>query len=336
MVTQSLPHEAGAAPGGRLRPINPARDLGAIARLIEVAFADELSPGGHAVMRELQTLNVLGPFIWLLARISPAFDELLSGFVWEEHGTIVGNTTLTRAEGALNHWIISNVAVMPSHRRRGIAHALMAAAIEHARARHAHRILLQVRADNESARRLYFDLGFQVVEAVTELRAASLPPDLPPPSGTGPEVIVRRATLSHRHQAYEVARAAIPAGVQRVRPLRPYHFQIEEPGLLSPLVAWLTGHWREQWLAEVSGQVRGLLTVERHRGLSPDRAEWYIHPEARGQVEAALVRLALARLHGRRQVRANVPTYEEPLLALLRRSGFQEVRTLEQMVLDIR
>jgi ribosomal protein S18 acetylase RimI-like enzyme len=332
MVTQSRPHETGIAAGGRLRPINPARDLGAIARLIEIAFAEDLSPGGHAVMRDLQALNVLSPLIWFLSQVNPAFEELLSGFVWEENGTIVGNTTLTRAEGQPNYWIISNVAVMPTYRRRGIARAMVSAAIQYAREHHAHRVLLQVRADNEGARTLYYSLGFQSVEAVVELQAFR--PTLPPwePS---PQVVVRAPDRQRWHEAYDVARMARPAAVQRLRPLRAANFHVEERDLFTRMGEWIAGRWRERLWAETSGKVRGLLTIERFRGGTPDRLEGIIHPEARGLVEPDLVRAGLERVRHRRHIRANVSTYEAPLLDVLRRSGFQEIRTLEQMVLDI-
>jgi len=56
---------------------------------------------------------------------------------------------------------INNVAVKPRWRRRGIAAALLAAALEHGRARGARRAFLEVRASNLGALALYQQFGFQ-------------------------------------------------------------------------------------------------------------------------------------------------------------------------------
>jgi ribosomal-protein-alanine N-acetyltransferase len=66
-------------------------------------------------------------------------------------------------------WIVAdefhvvNVAVKPSHRRRGIAVALINALIEEARTRGALLATLEVRSRNEAAVRLYRSFGFEPV-----------------------------------------------------------------------------------------------------------------------------------------------------------------------------
>lgn len=329
MVSQSIPRDVGAR-AGRLRRLDPARDLGPLAHLIEIAFADELSFGASAIAREIQAQSFFGPVFWVLSRISATFRELLTGFVWEEGGTLVGNTTITRADGVANDWIISNVAVLPAYRRRGIADELVGAAIEYARQRGAHRILLQVRADNEAARRLYLKHGFVTVEVVSQLRASGA---APPPWQPNPRVAIRMPVPARWYEAYDLARASIPLAVQRLRPLRPDAFQVRVHARVDRLVEWLTGRRRERWWAEVDGRLRGLLTIERGRG--PSRMEFIIHPEGRGVVEPDLTRHALERLRGENRLRANVPTYQSEAIASLRECGFTEIRALEQMVLEI-
>ncbi len=60
-------------------------------------------------------------------------------------------------------WELENIAVLPGFRRRGAGAALLSALLEEAGARHAERILLEVRASNQSAIRLYGQAGFQLL-----------------------------------------------------------------------------------------------------------------------------------------------------------------------------
>jgi ribosomal-protein-alanine N-acetyltransferase len=56
---------------------------------------------------------------------------------------------------------INNIAVDPRWRRRGIATALLEAALDHGRIRGARRAFLEVRASNLGAQALYQQFGFQ-------------------------------------------------------------------------------------------------------------------------------------------------------------------------------
>jgi len=57
---------------------------------------------------------------------------------------------------------INNLAVLPSHRRQGVARALLARVLRDAAAHGAVRALLEVRRSNAEAQRLYEALGFTV------------------------------------------------------------------------------------------------------------------------------------------------------------------------------
>ncbi len=56
---------------------------------------------------------------------------------------------------------INNVAVHPRWRRRGVARALLRAALDHGRSDRAHRAILEVRASNVAAQALYRAFGFE-------------------------------------------------------------------------------------------------------------------------------------------------------------------------------
>ncbi|MEH6517436.1 MAG: ribosomal protein S18-alanine N-acetyltransferase [Halioglobus sp.] len=60
----------------------------------------------------------------------------------------------------LDELTVINILVMPSQRRRGIAKGLMAAMLENAAELGIARCLLEVRASNHAAQRLYESLGF--------------------------------------------------------------------------------------------------------------------------------------------------------------------------------
>lgn len=58
-------------------------------------------------------------------------------------------------------WELENIAVLPDYRRRGVGHALLSALLAQASSRQAERILLEVRASNQSAIHFYTASGFQ-------------------------------------------------------------------------------------------------------------------------------------------------------------------------------
>jgi ribosomal protein S18 acetylase RimI-like enzyme len=83
-------------------------------------------------------------------------------------GSVAGYVKLGRKTelAASEHVVaVNGIAVDPAFRRRGVASALLDAAIAEARSRGARRLTLRVLGPNEPARRLYESAGF-VVEGV--------------------------------------------------------------------------------------------------------------------------------------------------------------------------
>ncbi len=60
-------------------------------------------------------------------------------------------------------WELENIAVLPEFRRKGVAGGLLSALLVQARSLLAERILLEVRASNQPAIRLYHASGFQIL-----------------------------------------------------------------------------------------------------------------------------------------------------------------------------
>ena len=170
-----------------VRQIDVRRDLRAIAELIGDAFANELDASGQASLRELRSLSRLGPLLYLMVPPNGELGGFLRGFVWEADGEIVGNITIQQADYGGSRWMIANVAVRQDYRNRGIAGALMQAALTRIKELGGEWVVLQVDENNEIARRIYQRLDFNDVITSTSLRNPQvLPipiPDTPLPDG---------------------------------------------------------------------------------------------------------------------------------------------------------
>jgi ribosomal protein S18 acetylase RimI-like enzyme len=333
MVSHTVAHSSASLPPN-VRPTDPSRDLGAVAFIIEVAFAEELVPGAGAITRELRWLGSLGPLVRFVSIAIPGVVDVLGGYVWEENGQVVGNINVAASDYGNRHWVISNVAVLPAYRRHGIARALMDAALEHARMRGASRISLQVRNDNAGARHLYETLGFRTIDTNTELYAEYIQrADLPVPASE--DVMITPPDHGRWYEAYEVARAAIPGYVQQLRPLRPAAFRHRQRSWWEQMWDYFWGSPRERWWAEYEGRTVGLLTIERRVNGFGAQIELLIHPQFVGKVETAMVNHLSQRLYRERNVRIALAAHLTEARQALPAAGFYELRTLDQMVLEL-
>lgn len=80
--------------------------------------------------------------------------------VAEENGDVVGYMGFYRVADEGN---ITNIAVLPEHRRKGIAHALLSSFVTMAKEEGLAFLTLEVRKSNEAAIRLYESFGFEKV-----------------------------------------------------------------------------------------------------------------------------------------------------------------------------
>jgi ribosomal-protein-alanine N-acetyltransferase len=85
----------------------------------------------------------------------------ISYLVAEMDGEVVGHA-VTSAAGDIAE--LQRIAVHADHRRRGVAHQLLAAAVEAASSTEADRMLLEVREDNSGALAFYAAEGFTEVD----------------------------------------------------------------------------------------------------------------------------------------------------------------------------
>ena len=136
-------------------------DITKIIPIIETSFGGTLDEEGRNYLQIVKNLyrNQEG-----FSLSNPMYSILPSeGLVFEEDGQVVGNLTLTKflREGVF-YYFISNVAVLPRFRERGIARQLTQAALSYAKNNKAEIVFLQVREENIPAYTLYISLGFEV------------------------------------------------------------------------------------------------------------------------------------------------------------------------------
>ena len=87
-------------------------------------------------------------------------NQVARCFVGREGGRVVGYVCVWEVADELH---ITNIAVHPGLRRRGLARRLLGAILEDGRTRRLRAVTLEVRPTNDEARTLYESFGFRVV-----------------------------------------------------------------------------------------------------------------------------------------------------------------------------
>jgi ribosomal protein S18 acetylase RimI-like enzyme len=162
MSSITIPVKANDHP--HIRPLNVLRDLSAVADLIEQCFSSTMDNDGQRYLSDMRRASHDDSFLNWASRMTESASLPLIGFVWEQDGRIVGNSSLIpfRDHGK-RIFLIANVATHPDYRRRGIGRALTERSMKQARDKNASAVWLHVREDNPGAIQLYQGLGFQEV-----------------------------------------------------------------------------------------------------------------------------------------------------------------------------
>lgn len=319
-----------------VRRLNPLRDLAQVTSVIEEGFGPDLTEPGRRALKEMRFLSRLGPLLWWLVTASPDFREYHSGFVWLEEGQIVGSLHITRPGVYARRWFISNMAVRVAFRGRGIARALMEAALAWARKQGGEEVFLRVRRDNVVALSLYKSLGFQPLCEAIDLRLARVPPVR---KATRDEISLAPYHPNQWPQVRELARAGIPAKLRWLEPMRVTDFSLSLDRRLADWWANLTTGcktWR--LVAQHDQRIVAALAVKTagHRGAHS--LTLHIHPDYRGEIEEMLVTEALSRLwpHRDRATVVVLPVSYAEIVTVLKQYGFVEQRTLTLMRRSLR
>jgi ribosomal protein S18 acetylase RimI-like enzyme len=325
MVTHATSNSSAAA---GLRPINSMRDLVGVTRLIEHAFTDDMDAGGRSHLREMRWLGTL--FGWMDWFSAPG-QGFMPGYVWVEDGQIVGNVTVRKLSLIGHSWMIGNVAVAPQWRGHGIARRLMEASIELVRHNHGEWIALQVRTDNDIARRLYQTLGFVETGELVSFDCRAIDRAVRPMPGTAQQA--RPARASDMDLLYTLAQSLVPDSVRWAEPV---YRSLFDMSFERRLTDWLLGERRVWRVIESGDQLRGAVLLEIKARRRWARLHLWVAPLHAGEIEDALLDSVLAELnHPIDHIVARVPGEHIAGRVALTTRGFRQVRALTSMKLTL-
>jgi len=275
-------HSVTTRSSNRLRLFDSRRDLGPVADLVELCFADTLDESGRGyVQRMRQAAKSNNLFGWS--------NMSMGGFVWENDGLVVGNVNLIAFTVRGNrNFLLANVAVHPSYRRLGIARQLTNQSVEHARQLGMKSMWLHVREENEAAVSLYQSLGFAERLRRTSWLSSSQPPVVDKKPGV---------TLgSSRGRDWELQLQWLSANYPpEITWQSPLSFDALRPGFFAALNRFFYSLGSLQWSAWVGSNLAA--SVSWQASLGPAHNLWLASPP---EVDENALRLLL--LHARRHV----------------------------------
>lgn len=303
-----------------IRPVNPRRDMGAIADLIQEAFDQEMDPVGSRLVQDMRTFSRAGIWGWLFGRLFLPQAAYPMGYVWEEDGQVVGTASLLRVEGFPSRWVMANIAVDPTYRRRGIGRVLIQASLELAQKRNAREVLLQVLSSNQAAQVLYASLGFRPLSTRTtwsRSRSQSMPSCVD--AGAS-----RLRVEGEWREQLALAERLHPEGLIWPYPLTSSIFHVS--GLSRIFLQENSRHWL--WFED--HRLMGSLTARYSTERSTIRFLLVVDPEAREEIESPLVSSGLVAFANRKvQIVIDYPAgFAEQDF---RNLGFHAQRTLTWM-----
>lgn len=330
-MSKALGLEAGDRPGP-LRRLDVWRDLEQVSRLLSVVFGDEAAAMGRSASREFDLLRFAAPVASLHALFSENYAGVFSGFVWEEDGRIVGNVSVGKTDGSGQRWMIANVAVLASYRRKGIARQLTQAAIEEAVGRGARAVVLDVRADNDPARNLYRSMGFQFLDCKARFRLSRLRRY---DWSVQPGYEVCQLSPYERSRILPLALAATPRAVQDLVPIQTRDYAVPWwRRAATSFTHMLCGETERIFGVQRQGELVGAAEIVVRKWGSLHRLSMLTHPEHSPHVAATLVGHSLDGLRHftAHPVVAEIRSGRQCEADALREYGFTELETLETLV----
>jgi ribosomal protein S18 acetylase RimI-like enzyme len=318
-----------------LRLVNLRTDLGQLADLIELAFASSMDSNGRAAVREMRTLSRGLNFL-------PGLNDLAQGmglgYVWIADGRVVGNVSTYPAVGAdnlKNAWVIVNVAVHPDYQRRGIAQQLMQSTMNLIRSRGGKSAILQVDADNATARRLYARMGFIEERGWTTWRRNGLSVR-PQPLDNDPAIYISHPRANEWQSEMALAAKIRPALMGGLGWLRPLHESQFHKIWWRRVVDWFSLKSEEHLIirSEDEQQVLASLWIENSFGSATTHLTLLVDPDYEGVYDEALLNTAIRRFGGA-PLSIEHPSDRTLTTALLRRYQFNVRRDVVHMRWDV-
>ncbi len=304
----------------QLRPFDPRRDLLPVADLVELCFAESLDADGRLYIRQMRQAAGNGPALALASTASGRGDLPMSGFVWVEEGSLVGNLSLIPHHyGRRRLYLIANVAVHPDHRRHGIARALTESALQEVERRGRRELWLQADETNLAAVQLYRGMGFAEKMARTSWRTK---PQAGETGGLAGGVKVRERRPSDWPAQQDWLNANYPGDVIWQLPL---DVKLLQPGWRGAMERAFSERRVVQWSAERNGDLLGVLSWQSS-SLETDRLWLAAGAQHEDEIIPQLMHSALAELEPRRSLALNYPGGRAT--KALQEAGFHTARTL--------
>lgn len=244
----------------------------------------------------------------------------MSGFVWEENGSLVGNLSLIPfSQRGRRMYLIANVAVHPDHRRRGIARALTCATLQHLQRGEFDLPWLQVRDDNPSALELYQSLGFHEQFRRTTWHNDSQAFAISPIQGT---LSITPLRAGDRKAQQHLLERSYPSELAWHLPFRITDLR---PDLFGFLLRLFSGVFVRQYAAREDGRLVGVLAWQATYGNY--NALWLgTQPEFEETAAGALVGFARQNYGIRRPLALEYPA--GTAVKALQENGFYAHQTL--------
>lgn len=311
------------------RPVEFSRDIPQVVELLKLVFGETLDGDEKQYFGD----NI-GSMNDIFYRFNPMVSRLSNGFVWQIDGRIVGNATLLTTK-AWDRYLVANVAVHPSYRRRGIAKGLMEATTEEVRQRGGHTVLLQVVKGNHPALDLYRNLGYTSIgNMVTWSATPSRIRQIPTESDGHRQPHIELLPSQKWREAFELDTAHVPRDLNWPEPLQPDAYRRT---LWQRAMDFMNGRQFETWITtDPGGNLNGLANISCEWGRS-HILTLRIRPDYAGRLEHPLLAKAIRRLQylPRRNVRIDHPETDEFTSQLLIEANFSARRTLTHMRLDL-
>lgn len=311
---------------GHLRPFDVRRDLGGVADLVELCFAETLDADGQSFIQRMRNAAQQPAWLNWAALTAEWASGPFSGYVWEDKGRLVGNVSLIPYfRAGRRFFLIANVAVHPDYRRRGIARCLTEQAIEHVRERRAPCVWLQVREDNPAAVQLYRSLNFEEVARRTTWLSSSLLPE----EQLQPGWRFRRPRPAHWPQLRQWLASAYPLELT-------WHLSFNRnlmrPGLWGDFLRLLADAYIRAWGIEAQGQLKAAAYWQLMAGHA--NALWLaVDPQTADEELTALLVHLRRRLNSTRALFIEFPARQ--FNDAIRRAGFYAQQTLIWMRLAL-
>ncbi len=242
-----------------IRAFDVRTDLLSVSDLVELCFADRLTPDGEALLRKMRSSARNRRFQDWAFQMAGQVSMPFTGYVWEEQGDIVGNLSLIPYHvGSKHYYMIANVAVHPDFQRQGIARSLVRKALDFLAPHKLDGIWLQVDEGNQGAVDLYLRHNFQEISRRTTwiLDPRDIPRELLTWQVPGFSVEPHRA--GHWSQQRKWLENNYPPEVRWHLPFRPEYLRGGIPGSLSRFL--LIDPKISQWSVVAGSELIGVVS----------------------------------------------------------------------------